>query len=121
MLGGLAILLAIENRKKLIGASAPDTLGKDIYIKTKNYPPIRDIVDIKTLVMGPNKVIAHMKIELNPKIPVNKMDDITAGLERMIIKKMPQVTDCYIEVVADKDKPDCVDLPEARTGPGNDL
>jgi cation diffusion facilitator family transporter len=103
MLGGLAIMLAQENRDKLIGASASDELEHKVYKTAMNYPPIRDVADLKTMVMGPSKVIAHMRIELDPETPVERMDDITAELERLIMKRVPQITDCFIEVIADED------------------
>jgi cation diffusion facilitator family transporter len=105
LLGGMAIILGYENRSKLIGASATDDIERNIYVTAMNYPPVRDIVDMKTMVMGPNKVIAHLKIELDPNISVAKMDKITVKLEKLIIKQVPQVTDCFIEVAADKDDP----------------
>ena len=103
LLGGMAIILAYENRSKLIGASATDDIERSIYVTTMNYPPVRDIVDMKTMVMGPNRVIAHLRIELDPTISVAKMDKMTVKLEKLIIKNVPQVTDCFIEVIADKD------------------
>jgi cation diffusion facilitator family transporter len=102
-LGGMAMVLAYENRSKLIGASATDDIERSIYVTTMNYPPVRDIVDMKTMVMGPNRVIAHLRIELDPTISVAKMDKMTVKLEKLIIKNVPQVTDCFIEVIADKD------------------
>jgi len=106
LLGGMAIILGYENRSKLIGASATDDIERNIYVTAMNYPPVRDIVDMKTMVMGPNRVIAHLKIELDPNISVAKMDKMTVKLEKLIIKQVPQVTDCFIEVAADKDDPD---------------
>jgi len=106
LLGCMAIILAYENRSKLIGASATDDIERNIYVTAMNYPPVRDIVDMKTMVMGPNRVIAHLRIELDPTTSVAKMDKITVRLEKLIIKNVPQVTDCYIEVVADKDDPE---------------
>ena len=103
LLGGLAIMLAAENHDKLIGASAPDELEHKVYKTTMNYPPIRDVADLKTMVMGPNQVIAHLRIELDPETPVEEMDDITSELEKRIIKDAPQITDCFIEVIADED------------------
>jgi divalent metal cation (Fe/Co/Zn/Cd) transporter len=106
LLGGMAIILAYENRSKLIGASATDDIERNIYVTTMNYPPVRDIVDMKTMVMGPNRVIAHLRIELDPTTSVAQMDKITVKLEKLIIKNVPQVTDCFIEVVADRDDPE---------------
>jgi divalent metal cation (Fe/Co/Zn/Cd) transporter len=106
LLGGLAIMLASENRDKLIGASAPDELEHKVYKTTMNYPPIRDVAELKTMVMGPNQVIATIKIELDPETPVEDVDDITCELERQIIKHVPEITDCFIEVIADEDAPE---------------
>jgi len=105
LLGGMAILLAFENRSKLIGASASDDIERNIYVTAMNYPPVRDIVDMKTMVMGPNRVIAHLKIELDPSTSLVRLGKITTKLEKLIIKSVPQVTDCFIEVAADKDDP----------------
>jgi cation diffusion facilitator family transporter len=111
MLGIMALVLANENRGKLIGTSAPDRIEEDIYLAAMNDPPVREVADLKTMVIGPNRLLVHMTIELDPDTQVDEMDDITADLERKIIKKVPQVTDCFIEVIADEDP----------TEPGEDL
>ena len=51
-------------------------------------------------------MIAHLRIELDPTTSVAQMDKITVKLEKLIIKNVPQVTDCFIEVVADRDDPE---------------
>jgi len=104
VLAALAIMLAKENREKLIGASGGAELEKEIYKSAMNFPPVRDVADLTTMLVGPNKLIAHMTIELDPGTSVEKVDDITRDLERKIIKDVPEVANCYIEVIADEDR-----------------
>jgi len=103
MLGILALLIAIENRDKLIGESASETITKDIERAAMNCPPVRGIAELKTMVIGPNQILVNLTVELDPDLDIEEMDALTAELERNICKAVPQVKELFIEVIADRD------------------
>jgi cation diffusion facilitator family transporter len=103
MLGILAIFLANENREKLLGVSADPIIEKKIHRLVKLDPKIGDVIGLKTMRMGTDKVLVYMTVELEPKMRIEEADDVTAGVEKRIKKEIPEVVDCFIEVIADED------------------
>lgn len=103
MLGILAVFLANENREKLLGVSADPIVEKKIHLIAKLDPKIRDVIGLKTMRMGTNKVFVYMTVELEPAMRIEEADDVTAGVEKRIKSEIPEVVDCFIEVIADED------------------
>ena len=103
MIAVLAVVLAREYRTKLIGTAADLEIEDRIQRVSMTYPPVRDVREVTTMVVGPNRVIAHLTIELDPHTRIEEMDDITAELERRLMRAIPQISDAYIEVIADED------------------
>jgi len=104
VLGVLAIFLAMENREKLIGAAADEVTEKRIADLARMEPGIKDILSVKTMFMGSNRMIVHLLVEFDPAIRLDKLDDLMQNVERRIKREIPMVADCFIEPVADMDE-----------------
>ncbi len=103
LLGILALTLAREFRSKLIGTAADPRVERAIRRVAFREPPVRDVADLRTMVMGADRVLAHLIIELDRKTPVERVGPITAALARNIAREVPQVAETFIEVIADED------------------
>ena len=100
LIGVLAVYLMNENRKKLLGESASPRMEEDIRKHAMTDPEIHNVLSLKTIQVGANKVMAYLVVELEPDLAVEDVDDITYNLEKRIIREIPEVIDCFIEVVA---------------------
>ena len=103
-LGVLAILLARENREKLIGVATDEGTEKLIASIAKAQPGIKDVLSVKTMFMGSNKIIVHLVVEYEADTRLEKLDDLMQMVEKKIKEKVPGVLDCFIEPVADMDE-----------------
>ncbi|MEM2869770.1 MAG: cation diffusion facilitator family transporter [Thermoplasmata archaeon] len=103
-LGVFAIFLARENREKLIGSAADEGTEKRIAALAKMEQGIRDVLSVKTMFMGANRIIVHLWVELDPDIPLERLDDLMMRVETRIKRNIPGVIDCFIEPVADMDE-----------------
>ena len=104
VLGILAIYLAKQNREKLIGAAADEGTEELIVGIARSIHGIKDVLSVKTMFMGPNKIIVHLMVELDPDIRLYKLDDIMHKIEEAVKKRVPAVQECFIEPVADMDE-----------------
>lgn len=105
LIGILAIYLMNENRKKLLGESASPEMEVLIRHTAMQDSRIKNVLSLKTLQVGANKVMAYMVVELDPHLEVEYVDDITYKLEKRITAKTPDVVDCFIEVIASDCEP----------------
>lgn len=103
VLGVLAVFLATENREKLIGAAADEVTERKISGIAMGMPGIKDVLSVKTMFMGSNKIIVHLLVEFEPDIKLEKLDDLMHDVEHRIKQQVPSVLDCFIEPVADMD------------------
>jgi cation diffusion facilitator family transporter len=115
IIGILAIYLMNENRKKLLGESASPDVAVLIRKTAMQDSRIKNVLSLKTLQVGTNKVMAYMVVELDPHLEVEYVDDITYKLEKRITAKTPDVVDCFIEVVASDCEP-CKDRLKEKDG-----
>jgi len=105
IIGILAIYLMNENRKKLLGESASPEMEVLIRKTAMQDSRVKNVLSLKTLQVGTNKVMAYMVVELDPHLEVEYVDDITYKLEKRITAKTPDVVDCFIEVIASDCEP----------------
>lgn len=99
----LALYLANENRSKLLMEAASPRIERAIRTHTLASAHVRDIVSLKTMRVGTDKVLVSLVVELDPEMHVESMDDVVANVEKKIISEIPEVIDCFIEVIADTD------------------
>lgn len=103
VLGVLAVFLAMENRQKLIGAAADEVTEKRIADLARIEPGIKDVLSVKTMFMGSNRMIVHLLVEFDSQIRLDMLDDLMQDVEERIKREFPSVLDCFIEPVADMD------------------
>lgn len=104
VLGVLAVILAMENREKLIGAAADEGTERKIADIARAAPGIKDVLSIKTMFMGSNRIIVHLLVEFDPELRLERLDDLLQNVEKRIKREIPTVLDCFIEPVADMDE-----------------
>ena len=104
VLGILAVFLARENREKLLGVAADERTERKIMHLALSQPGIKDVLSVRTMYMGTNKMIVHLVVEFEPDIRLEKLDDLMQNVEKSIKKEIPGVLDCFIEPVPDLDQ-----------------
>jgi cation diffusion facilitator family transporter len=103
VLGVLAVFLARENREKLLGVAADEGTERKISHIAMSQPGIKDVLSVRTMFMGTDKMIVHLVVEFEPDIRLEKLDDLMQNVEKKIKEHIPSVLDCFIEPVPDLD------------------
>jgi cation diffusion facilitator family transporter len=103
VLGVLAVFLARENREKLIGAAADEGTERKISHIAMSQPGIKDVLSVRTMFMGTNKIFVYLVVEFEPDIRLEKLDDLMQNVEKRIKEQVPGVLECFIEPVPDLD------------------
>jgi len=98
VIGVFAIYLIDENRKKLLGESASREMEEAIRKYALADPDILDVINLRTTQVGADKVMVYLVIELEPKLLVENVHDITRSIEKRIVDGIPEVIDCFIEL-----------------------
>ncbi|MGE5415876.1 MAG: cation diffusion facilitator family transporter [Acidobacteriota bacterium] len=101
LLAFMALVMASENRILLVGCAADDKIELRIGKSTLQMSEVTDIHSLKTMKIGPSALLVNMLIEVDPDLPVEDVDDVVDKVEQNIIKAVPEVKHCTIEVMAD--------------------
>ncbi len=101
MLGVMALMLAKENRERIIGQAAPDALEQAIGDSAMSVSQVFDVHDLKTMYVGPQDLLVNMEIEVSPDTTAAAIDDIVENVEEQIRRKVPTVKHLSIEVMPD--------------------
>lgn len=96
----LAIYLMKNNMSFLTGAAAGPQVEKMIKNIANNVHGVAHIHELKTMDMGTSGVIVNLKIEVDPDTPVKDADDIAERVEYLIRKKLKNIADITIEMIA---------------------
>ncbi|MGE5404681.1 MAG: cation diffusion facilitator family transporter [Candidatus Saccharibacteria bacterium] len=101
LLAFMALVMASENRVLLVGCAADDGIELRIGKSALQMKEVTDIHSLKTMKIGPSALLVNMLIEVDPELPVEDVDDVVDKVEENIIKSVPEVQHCTIEVMAD--------------------
>ncbi|RMG37038.1 MAG: cation diffusion facilitator family transporter [Methanobacteriota archaeon] len=85
MVGGL--LLARENKRYLIGKSVHPTLFEKIKDAVGEFKGLKEIHDIKTMLLGPNDIILALDLEFNDEIERGDLAEHIDKLEEELISR----------------------------------
>src|SRR5437016_3239780 len=78
LLGGVAVILAVEMKSLLIGESAGDEVERDIVTALEAGPEVECVIHLRTMHLGPETLLVTAKIAVRPR---DRAEDIAAGID----------------------------------------
>ncbi len=102
MLMGMSIYLFIHNRGILTGTAASPKTEQRISDLVLNLHGVSEIHDLKTVDRGPAGLTIHMQVEVEPDTMVKDVDDLTERIKDKIQDRISNVSQVFIEVLADE-------------------
>ena len=103
LLAGVAFALAYVTHGLLIGkAASVEDQARALEI-AESTAGVERVTQILSLHLGPEVIILALKVAFAPGTPVEKVEDITNGMEKRIRDKMPRMRKIFIEVDAHGD------------------
>jgi len=106
LLFSLAIYLLRYNVSFLTGSAAKPDIEEKIREIAGTIAGISEVIDLKTMDMGPSGLIINLEIEVDPEIQVKDADDIADRLEIRLKEKINNISHITIEVQANDDEDD---------------
>jgi cation diffusion facilitator family transporter len=111
-IGGLlaivAVILAVETRSLLLGASATPAVQRRIVAALEAADEVHGVIHLRTEHLGPDEVLVAAKLEFAPDLSIRELADVVDRAEAAVRAAVPEVGPIYLE-------PDIV-----RTGSGHE-
>lgn len=102
MLLGLAINLFRYNRNFLTGAAASENVEKAIERLVLETHGISALRELRTIDQGVSGLFIHLRVEVEPDVPVRDMDDRIEHLKDRLILNMGNVKEVFVEALANE-------------------
>ncbi len=98
ILGLLDIYLIKRAKDLLVGRSASDSTEKKIAETIKSFAEVEEVVDLRTLHIGPEKLMINVEINFENKLTTDKIEVLIDKIEEKIKTKVPSAVSIQIEL-----------------------
>lgn len=102
LLMGFAILLAIENKRLLLGESLPKRDEDELRQVVREFDTVEAIVDFRTVYFGPNDVVVSADLVFVDGLDTAEMDAEITRLEDELVAANDAISKVYIEPETDR-------------------
>ncbi|MCF8467293.1 MAG: cation diffusion facilitator family transporter [Sneathiella sp.] len=97
ILGGVAVLLAIECKGLLIGESAGSEVTDGIAGIVRENGRIVSLNELLTMHLGPNDILVNASLDFADDLTSTEVEEAISAFERLIKEKFPDVKRVFIE------------------------
>ncbi len=97
LLAFVAVFLANEVRKLLIGESASDENLSLIRKTVETFPEVNSIGEMSTMHMGPDDILLAVNVDFRDDVTLGELEKVIDRIEREISEKVPAVKQIFIE------------------------
>ncbi len=93
----VAIFMAVETKRLLIGESAVDEDIKEIEDIFKQYDVLEGWGNIKTMHLGPDDILLGANINFKDDLTVGEIEPVVKEIKQKIVEKNPDIKHIFIE------------------------
>jgi len=97
LLGGIAIVLAVEMKSLLIGESASPIQQRAIVRAIEECPEVRRLIHLRTQHLGPEQVLVCAKVELDSELSLAGVVEAINAIESGVRESVPAAELIYLE------------------------
>jgi cation diffusion facilitator family transporter len=102
ILGILDIYLIKRAKDLLVGRSANLEIENKIMIATKSFTEVEEILGLRTLHIGPEKLMINLEVNLIDNLNTNEIEALIDKIEEKIKAKVPSASNIQIELETPK-------------------
>jgi cation diffusion facilitator family transporter len=93
-----AIVLVLDVRDLIVGKSVPDDINRKIRNTTLKHKEVEEILDLRTLYLGSEKIMVLLEVHLNENMNTNGIEHLLDNIRLSIKKEIPEAYHLQIEV-----------------------
>lgn len=93
----VAIKLGMANRDLLIGRAADPSHLKLIRDEIESLPGIDELLELRTMHIGPDSLIVAARVALNDDLSANQAEDLAGDIDRRLTEKLPLVPHVFVD------------------------
>jgi cation diffusion facilitator family transporter len=93
----MAVFLASESARLLVGEAGSQGLIDDVRRLTGEEPSVKRVGDALSMQLGPDEVLLNLDVEFRPEISGLQIPDAIQRLEERIRKAHPEITRIFVE------------------------
>ena len=97
LLMGFAVMLAVENKRLILGESLPELIETDLRQIVENHDGIAYVDDLRTMFVGTRRVLVTADVNFDPGLQMEDIDGDIEAIERKIKAADDRVHFVYIE------------------------
>lgn len=94
----LASYLVIEVKDLIVGRSALPEVEADIKAAAHKVKGVRDVLDLRTLYIGPENLLVNMEVAMDPKLTTNTLEQLMDKIKETVKHDVPAVKFIQIEL-----------------------
>lgn len=98
ILAVLAFILLVGIWDLLVGKSASPYMHTKIKNAALNIPEVKDVLGIKTLYMGPNKLLVHLDVHMKSSLTTRELEKLMDKIKANIRYEVPEVKNIQVEL-----------------------
>ncbi len=104
VLGVLALVLIFDLRDLVTGRSAPLQVQHKIKAAVTAHAAVDEVLDLKTMVVGPEKIIADIEVHLKNGLDTDTIERIMDEIRNSLHHEVPQIAHVQIELETPSDE-----------------
>ncbi len=98
LLGTVAVFLANEVRKLLIGEAADPNMVRDVTDNLRARPEIEAVNEVRTIHVGPDHVLLTVSVDFADDVPSQQIEKLVTESEAHVRGKYPVIKSYFVEV-----------------------
>lgn len=95
-----AVLLAVENKRLIVGESLQASVEDDLCSAVESHDAVTHVDDFRTMFVGAQKVLVTADVSFDSTLEASAIDDAIAELEATMKERDSRVKTVYIELEA---------------------
>lgn len=97
-MGGLSLFILKSTKDLLVGQSAKPEVEFKITKAAESFHNVIKVLEIKTLLIGPKKILVNMEINLADKLTTDEIENLIDKIEKEIRTNVPEAVSIHIEL-----------------------
>jgi cation diffusion facilitator family transporter len=93
----VALHLMRANASLLIGQAAPPGLQNEIREELDSRPEVSEVVELLTMMLGPNDVLAAAKIDFVDECTGDLLEQVSDQIERRLTERFPEISHVFLD------------------------